>query len=135
MTPAFVDAFYWIGLANPKDQWRQLVLKTQNSLGKRPLITTEGVLIEVAAGLSSNEFMRSAALTLIDGILADANIIVIPQSHDSFTAGLDFYSSRLDKAYSLVDCISMNCCNAHAITEVLTNDHHFEQEGFSILIK
>ena len=49
--------------------------------------------------------------------------------------GLDFYASRADKAYSLVDCISMDTMRQMGLAEVLTNDHHFTQEGFTILIK
>jgi len=29
----------------------------------------------------------------------------------------------------------MNVMESHGLTEVLTNDHHFEQEGFAVLIK
>jgi predicted nucleic acid-binding protein len=48
---------------------------------------------------------------------------------------LDFYASGTDKSYSLVDCISMHTMRQIGLTEVLTNDHHFTQEGFIILIK
>ena len=33
------------------------------------------------------------------------------------------------------DCISMDTMRQMGLTEVLTNDHHFTQEGFTILIK
>ena len=46
--------------------------------------------------------------------------------------GLDFYASRPDKVYSLVDRISMHTMRQMGLTEVLTNDHHFTQEGFTI---
>ena len=49
--------------------------------------------------------------------------------------GLDFYASRTDKEYSLVDCISILTMRQMNITDVLTNDHHFTQEGFTVLIK
>ena len=29
----------------------------------------------------------------------------------------------------------MNTMTAEGLTEVLTNDHHFEQEGYTVLIK
>ena len=57
------------------------------------------------------------------------NIIIVPQSTESFAKGLELYRNRLDKGYSLVDCISMNTMDEHVITQVLTSDHHFEQEG------
>ena len=58
---------------------------------------------------------------------------VIPQDHESFVAGLNLYEKRLDKGYSLTDCISMNTMNQLEILEVLTHDQHFTQEGFIIL--
>jgi hypothetical protein len=44
---------------------------------------------------------------------------------------LALYQSRLDKGYSLTDCISMQTMRREGLTEVLTNDRHFEQEGFA----
>jgi predicted nucleic acid-binding protein len=59
---------------------------------------------------------------------------VVAQSRRSFLEGLRLYGERLDKGYSLVDCISMSAMRRHRIREVLTNDRHFEQEGFVILM-
>jgi predicted nucleic acid-binding protein len=60
---------------------------------------------------------------------------VIPQSRSSFLAGLDLYTQRPDKGYSLVDCISMQTMRKEGLTEVLSNDRHFEQEGFRALFR
>jgi predicted nucleic acid-binding protein len=60
---------------------------------------------------------------------------VIPQSRESFLAGLRLYRSRPDKGYSLVDCISMQTMHQEGLTEALTNDRHFEQEGFRALFR
>ena len=57
----------------------------------------------------------------------------MPQSHESFLAGLDLYEARLDKGYSLTDCISVNTMRAEGVADVLTNDVHFRQEGFRAL--
>ena len=46
---------------------------------------------------------------------------------------LDLYSQRPDKEYSLVDCMSMVLMRERGITHVLTNDHHFRQEGFTVV--
>ena len=40
-----------------------------------------------------------------------------------------------DKEYSLTDCISMHVMRSEGLTEVLSNDHHFAQEGFHILFQ
>ena len=65
----------------------------------------------------------------------DSGVMVIPQSDDLFRRGLDLYDRRPDKEYSLVDCIAMIVMEDEGITEILTNDHHFEQERYNVLIK
>ncbi len=60
---------------------------------------------------------------------------VIPQSHESFLTGLALYEARPDKGYSLTDCTSMHAMRREGLTEALTNDHHFEQEGFKALFR
>jgi predicted nucleic acid-binding protein len=72
---------------------------------------------------------------MVRSILENPNVKVIPQTRDSFLKGLTFYESRNDKQYSLIDCISMNVMKNESLVEVLTNDRHFEQEGYTVLIK
>jgi len=39
------------------------------------------------------------------------------------------------KGYSLADCISMQTMRREGLTDVLTNDLHFEQEGFRAMFR
>jgi predicted nucleic acid-binding protein len=71
----------------------------------------------------------------VTSLLADPAIRVIPQSRASFQSGLDLYLARPDKGDSLTDCISMQTMRREGIAEVLTNDRHFEQEGFRALFR
>jgi uncharacterized protein len=52
-----------------------------------------------------------------------------------FSAGLELFRSRRDKEWSLTDCMSFVVMRERGITDALTNDHHFEQAGFRILLK
>jgi predicted nucleic acid-binding protein len=52
-----------------------------------------------------------------------------------FLGGLELYRARPDKGYSLTDCISMHTMRGLGITDALTNDRHFEQEGFRALFR
>jgi predicted nucleic acid-binding protein len=60
---------------------------------------------------------------------------VIPQSRESFLDGLALYEARPDKGYSLADRISMQTMRREGLTDVLTNDRHFEQEGFRAMFR
>ena len=62
--------------------------------------------------------------------LTSRTVRVVPQSHESFLDGLALYEARPDKGYSLTDCISMQTMRREGLTDALTNDRHFEQEGF-----
>ena len=61
------------------------------------------------------------------------SVEVIPSSRSAFLAALDLDEARLDKGYSLTDCISMNAMRERGLFEVLANDAHFRQQGFSVL--
>ena len=60
---------------------------------------------------------------------------MIPQTRSSLLSGMALYGARPDKAYSLTDCISMQTMRREGLTDVLTNDRHFEQEGFRALFR
>ena len=79
--------------------------------------------------------LRRCGAAALQDILRSADARVIPQSRDSFLAGLELYRSRPDKGYSLTDCIAMQTMRREAISDVLTNDRHFEQEGFRALFR
>jgi len=130
----FVDAFYWIALTNRRDQWHGRVQAFNRTLPSRHFYTTEEVLGELLTfcGEGTPETRRRAAL-FTRRVFTDPHITVLPQTHASFLEGLALYESRPDKHYSLTDCISMQAMRREGLTDVLTNDHHFTQEGFHIL--
>ncbi len=105
------------------------------SLGNVELVTTEEVLVECLGFVSgAGSHVRQIAAAAVQAILDSNDVRVSPQSHDSFLAGLKLYQRRLDKGYSLVDCISINVMRSEGIREILTDDRHFAQEGFTPLL-
>ena len=136
MTDVFADAAYWIAILRSDDQWHRVALAARERLGAVTLVTTEDVLTEVLTGLSRyGSGLRTEAAGMVRDILGSPEVRVIHQTHDSFMNGLSRYEQRSDKAYSLQDCVSMNVMETEGITEILTSDHHFEQEGFTILMR
>jgi len=131
----FADTFYWIALINPADRYSQEVLRFDDLLSGGAVFTTEEGLAEVLTFFASDSWLRSRAVETVREIVSDPIVRIIPQSHDSFVSGFDLYAARPDKGYSLTDCISMQTMRREGLTEVLTNDHHFEQEGFRPLLR
>ena len=135
MRRVFADTMYWIALASLHDQWHAAAIRVSRALAGVLIVTTEEVLAEFLAHFSGRgPAMRTAAVRFVEGIQADASILVREQSHQTFSHGLALYKARPDKGYSLVDCISMETMRREGITEVATHDAHFSQEGFSILL-
>lgn len=136
MKQVFVDTVYWIAIVRPRDPWKAAAEGARRLLsGETQLVTTDEVLTEFLAGLSrGGPTLRSQACEMVDAILNDEGVVVLEQSRKSFLSGISLYRARPDKNYSLVDCISMSQMRARGIRGALTNDQHFVQEGFSILM-
>ena len=136
MSALFADTFYWIALTDFSDSAHQRALTLTTELAASRIVTTDEVLTEYLTFFSTApEPLRREVTESVEGILSSSVIRVIPQSRESFLAGLQLYRARPDKGYSLVDCISMQTMRREGLTEVLTNDRHFEQEGFMALFR
>ena len=135
MKKIFADTFYWAALLNPKDQWYEAAKAAQQKLGQVRLVTTETVLIELLNFFSEyGAEMRQTVVNTVRDVLVGLDIEYISHSPESFLDALDFYEKRLDKGYSLTDCVSMLTMKNFDAREILTHDNHFAQEGFTILL-
>jgi predicted nucleic acid-binding protein len=81
----------------------------------------------------SGPHWRREATALNHDLRSDPVVDVLPQTRADFDAAVALYEARADKDYSLTDCRSMVAVRALGISEVLTNDYHFTQEGSTIL--
>lgn len=131
----FADTFYWIALLYRRDPWHPQVTAFSQTLTDADLVvTTDAVLTEVLAALSAaGAHVRDEAVLLVEALLNDPQVRVMESARTLFLEGLSLYRARPDKAYSLTDCVSMQAMRRGGLTEILTNDRHFTQEGFTIL--
>ena len=130
----FADTFFWIAMAHPKDAWHSRVVAWENAHPGAQFVTTEEVLAEVLNWFAATgQAGRAVAANLVRSVLADSSVEVLPQTTGDFAAALVLYAARPDKEHSLTDCRSMVALQELGKSEVLTNDHHFTQEGFMIL--
>lgn len=132
----FVDTAAWLAIVNKSDELHQTALQvkknlTENNVG---LTTTDFVVIETANSLSRLP-MRRLATELIEFIMYSGLVGLVKANHDLIERACNLYKSRTDKEWSLTDCISFVVMKQNRIKDALTNDHHFEQSGFKILLK
>jgi uncharacterized protein len=129
----FADSNFLVALLNPKDQWHSLATRVAQALNE-PLVTTIWVLVEVGDALSIG-VNRELFVQFVDRLSGQSQWETIAASPELFSAGLELFRSRRDKEWSLTDCMSFVVMRERGITDALTNDHHFEQAGFRILLK
>jgi len=135
MKETFADTSHFIAVLHPSDQLHEKAVSIEKSLIAAHIITTDFVLVEVLNYFSEfREYYKTRIARAVEILLSESKIHIVECSHEQFLRGFEFYNLRLDKGYSLTDCVSMNVMRERNIDEILTNDDHFEQEGFHILL-
>jgi len=135
MNGIFVDTSHLVATLYPRDSLHDKAIRIENELRHVSLVTSDFVLIEVCNYFSEfSKHLKDQISNAVDAIIKNPRYSVVESSRSRFLLGKDLYADRTDHGYSLTDCISMNIMLDHGITEILTNDSHFEQEGFRILL-
>ncbi len=140
MKVVFIDSGYFIALASERDMHHEKALKTLDEMNvarnRREIsfVTTRPVLIEVARHFSKPT-LKQKGIQLLNGVERDKFVEVVPLSESLYKKGYRLFCERLDKKWSLCDCISFEVMKERGIQEALAVDSDFEQAGFAILIK
>ena len=136
MKAIFADTFYWAALTSIDDPAHARAMDLSRSLAPDRIVTTDEVLVEYLTFYSgARPAIRALAGKNVAELIEDLEVHVVPQSRVSFLEGLELYRARPDKGYSLTDCISRQTMRREGLAQVLTNDRHFEQEGFQALFR
>jgi len=136
MRKIFLDTAYLQALVDTRDSLHQSSVAITDELDIFLYVTSEMVLTELLNALSGRGgYLRDAALDIVDKLHQDSSVEIIPQTSQLFTEALLFYRQRRDKSYSLTDCASMLIMRQQNISDVLTFDRHFQQEGFNALLR
>lgn len=115
MSAVFADTSYYVALLNPHDQFHERAREqTETIVG--PLVTTAWVLVELANYLCKVE-NRRLFVQVYEDLRNDARVVVDPASSELFEEGVARYKSRLDKDWSLTDCISFLVMERHGLRD------------------
>lgn len=136
MRAVFADTSYWIALVNPKDRLHARAEALSGSLGSDKIVTSEMVLTEFLNDFSGRGMLlRQLAVSLVEDLQQDEDVIIVPQTSLQFLDGLFLYAERSDKTWSLTDCCSFQIMQPYRLTQALTHDRHFVQAGFQALLR
>lgn len=135
MKEVFCDTCYFVALIDHTDGLRATAVSATNSLGKVHYVTTQDVLIELFNYFSGHgPYFRRTVVAFVQILRSRSDMYIVSQNEVMFSKAVQLYSDRDDKGYSLTDCISMCAIRSRGISVVLTNDQHFGQEGFEVLM-
>ena len=92
------------------------------------------VLTEVLNSLGGKgEAIGKTAAKMVERILTNVNVEVLPQTSALFREALALYCERQEKDWGLTDCSSIIIMNDKGL--ILTPDHHFAEAGFKTLLE
>lgn len=118
----------------PADGARRAIAR-KDEIADASVFTTNAVLSEFPTFFAADARLRDRAGRTVEALMKDSAIHVISESRQTLLSGLELYHARPDKSYSLTDCISTQTMRREGLTDLLTNDRHFEQEGFRAIFR
>jgi predicted nucleic acid-binding protein len=133
MTTAFADTFYFLALLDSREERHQQAVKASCDPELR-LLTTEWILAEFGDAYCHPED-RADFVAIYRSLVKHPRVKIIPAETRLFQRGVDLFEQRPDKDWSLTDCLSFVVMRDEAVTQALTGDRHFEQAGFTALLK
>lgn len=93
-------------------------------------VLAEYVALALVRGRCGDDIVNSNKL-----ILRDETIEIIWVDEELHAQAIELLEERPDKKYSLCDAVSFVLMRERKVSEALTTDKHFEQEGFIKLLK
>ena len=132
----FVDTGFLIALAAPRDQFHGKALRIAQGIRSESavLITTRAVLFELGAALSGLRF-RAGAAKMLSAMETDPAFEITAVDDASYLEAVALFEQHDDKEWSLTDCLSFVVMRARGLTDALSADHHFEQAGFTAMLR
>ena len=132
MNEDFADTSFFIALVEAKDEFHTKAVELASHL-KSDMVITSAVVLELGARFSPQRHRQKLfhILELLNH--QGAEIVHVDESLQS--RGMELFSARMDKDWSLTDCISFVVMHDRAITPAAASDLHFEQAGFIPLLR
>jgi len=98
-------------------------------------LTHSYILAEFVPLCRARRLDMAEALGFAADLLDNPHVEVVWVDRDLHRRALTFLRARPDKTYSLSDAVSFVLMRERGLTDALTTDRHFDQEGFVRLLK
>lgn len=129
----FIDTSGWMALLRSDESEHTTAIDLFDSYSNS--LTTNYVLAELIPLANSRGLPRKTTHKFIREIEASELVQVVWVENEFHEHAMKLLESRLDKNYSLCDAVSFIVMRKYGLTDALTTDKHFEQEGFVRLLE
>lgn len=129
----FIDTSYVLALFNQDDAYHQTAKSWASIVASERFLITHAILLEIGNAFAKVNFRKIGA-RILRQFEQDRRLEIIPHSIELHEKAMQFYESRTDKEWGLIDCVSFVIMQNHNITDALTTDTHFQQAGFRALL-
>lgn len=129
----FVDTSGFLCRHSDSEPYHEKAVEFYDSAKNR--FTTNYVLAEYVALALVRGRRGDDIVNFSKVILRDETIEIIWIDEELHALAIEILEERPDKKYSLCDAVSFVLMRERKISEALTTDKHFEQEGFIKLLK
>jgi uncharacterized protein len=133
MNALLADTSFFVAYLNSRDEDHSLAVEWMTDSEER-IVTSQWILAELGNYLAEGPDRRLFG-SFVRALSAEKRVEIVPADHAAFLNALSLYVRRPDKLWSFTDCTSFCLMKARKITDALTTDHHFEQAGFTVLLK
>jgi uncharacterized protein len=123
-----VDTSGFFSLYDQADEFHRQAISFYDAAAKR--LTTNYVLAEYTALAHVRGVPRHDIIKFTSRVLDDKDVEIIWVNENLHRRAVALLRQRADKNYSLCDAVSFIVMSERGITESLTTDKHFRQEGF-----
>ena len=136
VSAVFVDTSFFIAMLDARDSLHArarklaVLLNTERAL----MVTSDAIILELGNYFARSP-LRSHAIDWICVLRDGDGWEIVSVTRPLMLRGEKLYREFSDKTWSLTDCVSMEVMRARDISRVATIDIHFEQAGFSALLR
>jgi predicted nucleic acid-binding protein len=136
MRLVFIDTSAWVALKHKGDSlWKQATDLNRSLLTGGVRYITSNFVLDETYTLLRLRAGHHIAVELGEEIANSHLVTVVRVAEPLETEAWQIFKRYADKEFSFTDCTSFAIMRQQNIGEAFTNDHHFEQFGYQILLK
>lgn len=126
----FLDTGYLVALEDADDQNRRRAREHFGGLASMPTLTTASYVLDEVVTFFNVRGRHAKAVEVGERLLGSPSVEMVHVDENLLRSGFGLLRDRLDKDYSLTDCVSFVLMRERGIFVAFAFDKHFEQEGF-----